>query len=242
MSTCSTCGTGAVTAGRFTICAVELLWKHPTPREESLAKIDEFLRTHQFTDAELLDIQRCYGDKRVWALRHLRLTAAANRLRPVRAPYTSEELANSKETWHVNRPAAFAGLNPAIEKLFKGRIVVTMNDDAESIKMLPRLGPTNPDSTMILLPPLDPEPDKSPEVLAAMERLPANLGFVVGDGPKPIHDPQGVKVPKKWDQTASNTPFYPGQPVDKWEGGHAVYWNPDKVTKVANRGSEKISS
>lgn len=38
------------------------------------------------------------------------------------------------------------------------------------------------------------EPDKSPEVIAAMERLPANLGYVVGDGPTPMHDPHGVSV------------------------------------------------
>lgn len=68
---------GMVTVERFgktvEICAAELFWKHPTPHEESLAKIDEFLRTHQFTAADI-------KDARTWGLRHLRLTAASNRV------------------------------------------------------------------------------------------------------------------------------------------------------------------
>lgn len=58
-----------------------MFWKSPTPHEESLAKIDEFLRTHQCTPKQLYDIRVYYGgDKRVWGLRHLRLTAAARQI------------------------------------------------------------------------------------------------------------------------------------------------------------------
>lgn len=57
------------------------MWDHPTPHEQSLERIDEFLGTHAFTFEELNAIRGFYDDnKRAWALRWLRLQAAMDRI------------------------------------------------------------------------------------------------------------------------------------------------------------------
>lgn len=54
----------------------------PTPHEEALAQVDDFIVSHEFTPAERFDIARYYGgDVRGWAVRYLRLTNAADRIR-----------------------------------------------------------------------------------------------------------------------------------------------------------------
>lgn len=58
------------------------MWKSPTPHEEALAKIDDYMANHVATAAERHGSWVMFGgDKRRYGIRHLRLTAAVNRLR-----------------------------------------------------------------------------------------------------------------------------------------------------------------
>jgi hypothetical protein len=57
------------------------MWKSPTPHELSLERLDGFLASHVLTLKEKLDIDFFYGGSvRVWALRHLRLMAAIEKI------------------------------------------------------------------------------------------------------------------------------------------------------------------
>lgn len=57
-------------------------WKSPTPHEESLARIDDYVVNHKLSPVEAGNCLRYFdGDKRAYGLRHLRFTAAVNRIR-----------------------------------------------------------------------------------------------------------------------------------------------------------------
>lgn len=60
------------------------MWRSPTPHETSLAKLDEFLAVHRNRWNMATEVARFGGSINSRALRHLRLTAAIERVRAMR--------------------------------------------------------------------------------------------------------------------------------------------------------------
>lgn len=57
------------------------MWKHPTPHETSLARVDEFLAVHRNRWDMAQEVARFGGSIKRRALRHLRFIAAIERVR-----------------------------------------------------------------------------------------------------------------------------------------------------------------
>jgi hypothetical protein len=64
---------------------VTVLWKHPTPHEQSLAQVDGFLAVPRNHFEMTCKAARLGFTARYWALRHLRIWAAIHRIRDGRS-------------------------------------------------------------------------------------------------------------------------------------------------------------